>query len=135
MCIDFDGTIAPWGPLMDVGAPYPGVVEAMTGLHEAGYRLVILTSRLSPACWEYEAKRRHTVASDFGAWQTGYIEGYLESYGIPYDLLTSEKVQALVYMDDRAWRVEAGGLAADLNRLLWYGSVDVVLPETEGDEL
>lgn len=132
VCIDFDGTIAPWGPLMDVAAPYPGVPGAMDALKDAGYRIVILTSRLSPTWWQYEAKhRKNWTAEGFGEWQTAYIENYLDEYALPYDLLTSEKVQAVVYLDDRAWRVTPGDLAADLTRLLEYGRVD---PDLEGDE-
>lgn len=134
VCIDFDGTIAPWAPLMDVGAPYPGVVEAILALYDAGYHIVILTSRMSSTWWEHEAKKRKVTPESFGAFQEMYVRRYLDRYGIPYERLTAEKVAAQVYFDDRAWRVAPGELADDLTILLNDGRMDAGTWEETGRE-
>ena len=101
-CVDFDGTLAPWGPLMEVGAPFPGAKEAIGKLKAHGYRIVILTSRLSPRWWADEAHARGVNARIFGEEQTSYVKAYLRTYLIPFDEVTAEKVPAEVYFDDRA---------------------------------
>lgn len=125
VAIDFDGTIAPWGPLMDVGAPDPRLRDALTALKSVGYRIVILTSRLSKEWWAVEAKARHLGSPEaFGKVQSDYVHAYLERYDLPYDVVTAEKVQARVYFDDRAWRTTPGELPTDLMELLENGRMD-----------
>src|ERR1035437_9226521 len=109
---------------MDVSPPYPGVVEAMRALTDAGYHIVILTSRLSPTWWAYEAKHRKNVAPEaFGLWQTNYVINYFRTYGIPYERVTSGKVQSICYVDDRGVHAGPGELPEILTRLLEDGHV------------
>lgn len=97
VCIDFDGTIVPWGPLMARKEPFNGVPEAIRRLKELGYTIVIFTSRLSPAWFRNEG---HDVEEQYE-----YVALTLRAAGIPYDRITSEKVPAEAYFDDKAIRV------------------------------
>jgi hypothetical protein len=106
VCIDFDGTIVPWGPLKLDRDPFPGVANAIWGLHDAGYRVVILTSRLSRAWWRAEAKERGVDVWDFGLGQKLMVQTGLKMHDIYFDQLTAEKVPAVAYIDDRAVRVD-----------------------------
>ena len=123
VAIDFDGTIAPWGPLFDQGPPHHGTAAAINALRAVGYRVIIWSSRFSTEWWDLEAKVRKVRAADFGEGQYRYVEDYLAKYGIEYDELES-KPQARVYFDDRAWRTTSNTLAADLTTLLENGRMD-----------
>lgn len=105
VCVDFDRTIIPWGPLMEPREPFRGARDALVRLKESGFRVIVLTSRASPSWWASEAELRSVDASEFGREQIGYVKGVLDSYGVPYDRITSEKVPARAYFDDNAWRV------------------------------
>ena len=105
VCIDLDKTIIPWGSLESVRPPFPGVAAAIQRLKDEGYRIVILTSRVSPAWWEDEARLRGVDAKLFGNKQYAMTVKLLNEGGIPFDVITSEKVPALVYFDDKAVRV------------------------------
>ncbi len=119
VAIDFDNTIAPWGPLFDLDPPFPGVVDAMTDLRAAGYRIIILTSRLSPTWWQNGCYKFDYQDPDaFGEANVSYVVDYLQYWKIPFDHITSEKVQADAYFDDRAIRVEPGLLANDISEYL-----------------
>ena len=96
ICVDFDGVLYPFGMLMDSPDPIPGAFRALRRLKRAGYRIVILTSRLS-ARWL-------TQSGHDAEEQRAYIEGLLRRDGIPFDVITSEKVPAEFYVDDRAIR-------------------------------
>lgn len=117
VCVDFDGTIFPWGPLMEEHPPFAGVRGALLALREYGYRIVVLTSRLSPEWWQAEAFQRKEDMFIFGQEQVEYVHKLLNKHGIPYDEITAEKVPALAYFDDRAVHVEGKPYA------LW-GKVD-----------
>ena len=115
VAIDFDDTIAPWGPLFDLDPPFRGVADAMTALRDAGYRIVILTSRLSPAWWEEAHFKFDSPTPEvFGSRNARYIEDYLRYWQIPFDSITSEKIKAEVYFDDRAVQVDPGLLANEI---------------------
>lgn len=106
VCVDFDGTIAPWGKLFDLPEPFPGVADAMRALRSAGYRIVILTSRLSEA-WQ-DADHLHFGFSDpiaFDIENREYVRSYLRRYNIPWDDITAEKIPAVAYFDDHAVHV------------------------------
>ena len=119
IAIDFDDTIAPWGPLFDLDPPFPGVVDAMRLARGEGYRIVILTSRLSPTWWEQDHyKFDFQTAEDFAEKNTSYVVDYLQFWQIPFDHITSEKVQADAYFDDRAVSVPPGSLPTCLLRYL-----------------
>ena len=98
VCIDFDGTIVPWGPLMAPKDPFPGVANAIRELKKAGYRIVIFTSRLSETWIDDEDQ-------DLGD-QLAYVAGILTDHLIPFDDITADKVPAEAYFDDRAIRVD-----------------------------
>ncbi len=100
ICVDFDGTIFEWGDLYCKTEPFTGVVEFMQALKSEGWRIVIFTSRMSPTWWAAEGwKPREALAE-----QIGFITGRLESYSIPFDQITCEKVPAEFYIDDKAIR-------------------------------
>lgn len=96
--VDFDGTLYPWEPIMSQPDPLPGAVEAMQRLHQAGVRLVIFTSRLSPQWLDEAGYLQHE--------QRDHIERLLRRDDIPYDDITAEKVPAEWYVDDRAIRFD-----------------------------
>jgi histidinol phosphatase-like enzyme len=95
ICVDFDGTIVRWGDLMaDPPTFESGAVDAISALAAWGYRIVILTSRLSGE-WLRAARLKR-------ADQMAYVHDALIDAGVPFDLITCEKVPALYYIDDRA---------------------------------
>lgn len=106
ICIDFDGTIVPWGqPSMGPKDPFPGVADAIRRFKRDGWEIVIFTSRLSerwarsvvgPNLWDV----RHFLEKQYI-----YLSELLLDNGIPFDLITAEKVPAQHYVDDKAWRV------------------------------
>lgn len=105
-CVDFDNTLFPWGPLFKLGAPFDGVVNAMQKLREAGYRIVILTSRASETWHRAEcAKFGYEDSYEFASVNLLYVKEMLDMYSIPFDIITAEKVPAEVYFDDKAIRV------------------------------
>jgi hypothetical protein len=110
VCVDFDSTIYPWAPIMAKPDPLPGAVEAVRRLKEAGYRIVIFTSRLSPTWLNEEG---YTSGG-----QRDHIRRLLERDGIPFDAITAEKLPAQWYIDDRAVRFREGE---------WPGIVDWIL--------
>jgi FMN phosphatase YigB (HAD superfamily) len=113
VCIDFDGTIVPWGELFADKEPFPGVREAMHRLRDAGYRIVIFTSRLSDYWLRLDPQARGRLD------QLEYISALLTRHGIPYDAITAEKVPAEYYFDDRAVQISDDyPLATALNTLL-----------------
>lgn len=120
VCVDLDATIIPWGPLEEIRPPFSGVVRAMTNLREAGFRIVILTSRLSKTWHEHEAVARGIDATAFGYKQLQLTLAILDAAGIPYDDVTSEKVPAVAYFDDKAIRVtESFPLPVAIMQFLW----------------
>jgi len=94
--IDFDGTIAPFGHLFSFPEPLPGAIEALKAFQEGGMRLVIFTSRLSPI-WLETVQQTPLQHID-------YINEYLGRYGIEPYAITAQKVPAMAYIDDNAYR-------------------------------
>lgn len=104
VCVDFDETIFPWGNLMDQGKkPIDGAVSALQLLKDFGYRIVIMTSRLSSK-WLIDEWEDPDEAHDE---QVEYISSMLRAHGIPFDEITADKPPAEAYFDDKAWRVTA----------------------------
>lgn len=86
---DFDGVIhsyrTPWvGPTVIPDAPVPGIAAAIAEIREAGYAVVVVSTRC--------AQPGGMVA----------IREYLHKNGIVVDGLRADKPPALVYIDDRA---------------------------------
>ncbi len=98
MCVDFDGVIADYSQGfkgVDIfGDPMPGVAETMQALTDAGWRLIVFTTRPD----------------------TPALRQYLEANGIPFDAINENPEQpeganpgkpiADVYLDDRAYRFQ-----------------------------
>lgn len=103
--VDFDKTIRPWGDLIAYVDPLPGAAEAMRRLDDAGFVIVILTSRMSPTWWRDEAERRGLDAEQFGAEQAAYVCEYLARFDIPFATITAEKMPGIAFFDDTAVRV------------------------------
>jgi len=99
VAIDFDGTLYAFGPLLDEPPPLPDAVAAVRALAAAGYRIVILTSRLSTH-WVKAVARYRWHAFEQG--QHDHIAAMLVRDGIPFDAITAEKIPADFYIDDRA---------------------------------
>ena len=64
--------------------PVEGIREAIAEIRKAGYEVAVVSSR---------------AASEEGK---EAIQGYLERYGIKVDAITSVKLAAMCYIDDRA---------------------------------
>jgi len=106
VCIDFDGTILSWGGLYEKRPPFPGVSEAIRALKDAGYEIVILTSRLSRTWCVAETETNvGETALQFAYHNRQFVEETLRENDIPYDRITSEKVPAAIYFDDKAVRI------------------------------
>lgn len=108
--VDFDGTIRPWGALFGFEPPLTGVKTAMRKLRDDGYRIGIFTSRLSPTWHRAEGWDTKQAAGEHRA----YITAFLQQNSIPFDFITAEKVPCVLYLDDKAMRVNRrrGMLAA-----------------------
>lgn len=106
--VDFDSTIIPWGPLMEVRVPFPGVPEAMRKLKDAGYTIGIFTSRMSRKWIEHEVGEDADgmisvkAVADFMIAQRDHVTKILNDHGIPFDLITAEKIPSAAYFDDKA---------------------------------
>lgn len=99
--VDFDGTIVPWGNLSDVPAPLPNVGEAMDLLRRHGFTIGIFTSRLSPTWHRSEGRDPEAGIAE----QTQIVRTHLFAHNLPHDFITAEKVPAVLYLDDKAMRV------------------------------
>lgn len=102
ICVDFDGTIYPRDDLFGYPKPFNGVVQTIQGLYNQGYYIVIWTSRLSEQWFKDEGWNLDEAYKQ----QVSYIVSILKRDNIPYHKLTSEKVPALAYIDDKAIRFE-----------------------------
>jgi hypothetical protein len=54
LCVDFDATLFPWGELNSNEPPIQGAVQAVRAFKDAGYKIVIFSSRMSPTWWAAE---------------------------------------------------------------------------------
>ena len=89
VCIDFDGVIHPYtkgwiGLEPDDEPPVAGIKEEIIKLKDAGYRIVVLTTRAQTEIGTYAVKE------------------YLFKNNIYYDAITATKIGAIAYIDDRA---------------------------------
>lgn len=117
VCVDFDGTIFPFGR-MDVTGVHPidGAAEAVRALKNRGYTIVIFSSRFSKAWHDHEGWDHDQAMIE----QTALVSSALKAHGIPFDRMTAEKVPAIAYFDDKAWRAEqtTGGLVGAVEDFL-----------------
>ena len=98
VCIDFDGVIHSYiqswvSEDIIPDLPVKGIKEAIDQLRMSGFKIVIFSSR---------------ALSEKG--KTAVIN-YLNRYDIKYDGITSEKIPAMVYIDDRAICFDGNALA------------------------
>jgi len=80
--------------------PIAGAREAMNELKERGYEIVIFSARTGKSKPDWKEQER-------------MVREWLIKYDIPFDMITSEKLPAEFYIDDRAVRFE-GNWAATL---------------------
>ena len=93
--VDFDGTLFPWGPLMNWDAsPLADAVDAVKSFKAAGFGVSIFTSRMSDRWLEHSGNDR--------AEQYEYVWKMCTNNGIPFDEIIGEKVPAIAYIDDKA---------------------------------
>lgn len=104
VCVDFDGTIAPWGDLFGYPEPLDGARDFLRYLRDGGYRIVIFTSRLSTV-W-HASEGRDPAKGIFE--QVTYLQNYFTRYGLEADDVTAEKIPAIAYIDDKAIEYHAG---------------------------
>ncbi len=95
VCVDFDSTLFPWGPLFNLEAePNPGAIRAMNAFAEAGWHIVIFTSRMSRK-WLADAGESRDD-------HYNYIKELCRKNGIPFHRILGEKIPAQAYIDDKA---------------------------------
>lgn len=107
---DFDGVInsyqSGWVEVDKIpDPPVPGIREAIKALREAGYSVVVSSSRAS------------------GTLGLHAIEEYLKKYDIEVDYVCGDKPPALCYIDDRAicFDGDAAGLVDKIKNFRpWY---------------
>jgi len=102
VCVDFDGTIFPFGDFDASSPPIPGAVDAMIALREKGYTILIFSSRLSKAWHDHEGWPHEDAVRE----HVEYMKAALRRENIPYDGFAMEKIPAQAYFDDKAWRAE-----------------------------
>jgi hypothetical protein len=98
VCVDFDGTIAPFGDLFGFPPPLPGARDFLLGLKARGFEVIIFTSRLSTVWHAHEG--RDPAQGIFA--QVAYLTEYFNRYDLPSDGVTAEKIPAIAYIDDKA---------------------------------
>jgi len=95
--IDFDVPIHRYGNGYSNGQiydiPTEGCREALKFLKNEGFEIVIFTTRVS----QEEQPEDHTVNEQV-------IRTWLDKHDIPFDKITSEKLFALAYIDDKGVR-------------------------------
>lgn len=98
--IDFDGVIHSYDNGWQNGKIYGKVIngtkEAINYLRDKGYEIVIFTTRASES-HNINPKSKELISD---------LENWLKQNNIYFDKITSEKIGAVVYIDDRAIRFE-----------------------------
>jgi len=98
LLIDFDGVISQytngWNDGKLVDDPMPGVKEAIDQLKQQGFEILIFTTR---------ASKLHNV-NPTAEQLVEDLRRWLDEHEIKYDAITSEKIGALAYIDDKAIR-------------------------------
>ena len=100
VCVDFDGTIFPFGDMRVSGEPIEGAADAVRALKAAGYTIVIFSSRFSRAWHDHEGWDHNLAMNE----QTEIVYEALRKHNIPWDEMTAQKIPAVAYFDDKAYR-------------------------------
>lgn len=111
VAVDYDGVIVPFGGLDAESEPFPEAIAGMRRLKARGYRLLILTSRMSPTWLD-------GMGLDADAMRARIADNLIR-HGIPFDDITAEKRPAVAYLDDRAIRFREGEWPAIVDWLLF----------------
>jgi len=108
--VDFDETIHQYSMGWYDGTPYdPPFDEARDAIlffKSLGFEVVIFTARLSS---------EGANGKDGSTNQRKMLIDWFDKYKIPYDKMTSEKLPAEFYIDDRSVRIENGDWNAVIN--------------------
>lgn len=114
VCVDFDATLFPWGELFNPNAkPLPGAADAVRAFADAGFDVVIFTSRMSRQWLQYAGENRDAHYS--------YISGLMKKHGIPFNRIIGEKIPAVAYIDDKAIEFTGDNWDAIKQRVLSLG--------------
>ena len=96
--VDLDGTIHAYEKGWNngkLGSVIKGAKEAIDELHNKGFEIIIFTTRASSEILHKKISKDKMVSD---------IEKWLDKNDIYYDDITSEKIEAVMYIDDRAIR-------------------------------
>lgn len=99
--LDFDGTLVP-NSWPDRPTEFmPGAIEAVRRFHQAGFRQILFSARLSPYDPAGLPRPAHIVATE-----VAYVRDLLDRFGLTYvDIWTLPgKPGGSVYIDDKAER-------------------------------
>ncbi len=102
--IDFDKTIHPYSKGWNDGKvedpPYPDAKGSIEKLKNAGYEIVIFSTRVSQgAADEFKTETEDEMQN---------ISNYLKNHGIYFDRITGDKIAADFYIDDKAVTIKNG---------------------------
>lgn len=93
IAVDFDGVIWPYDEGWQDGniyaEPFKDAKSSIEQLKSMGYKIVIFTTRANSSSGMAQVKE------------------YLNEYNIPYDKITDRKIQAKLYIDDRALKFDS----------------------------
>ena len=104
-CFDIDGTLCETPSDPDghnvrywESEPFPYMIEQVNKLYDMGYTIILYTAR-------YGERRKGNLHEMYGA---GYREwtDWLEKYGVKYHHAYMGKPAGVMYIDDKAARVE-----------------------------
>jgi hypothetical protein len=114
VCVDFDATLFPWGPLFNPDAkPLDGAAEAVRAFAEAGWTVVIFTSRMSRQWLASSGEKRED--------HIRYIRQLCRDNDIPYSRIIGEKIPAQAYIDDKAIEYDGTNWDSIRERVLSLG--------------
>ena len=109
---DIDGTICNnTNGKYDEANPYKRMIDLVNDLYDAGHYIVFSTARGMGTCDGEPAKA-------ITKWYR-FTQNQLDKWGVKYHELHLGKIQADVYVDDKAFRVQDdGGSVEDLRKFL-----------------
>lgn len=96
--VDFDQTLREWGGLFEFKPPYPGASKFLHELKDAGYKVILFTSRLSTVWHASEGRDPARGILE----QVEFLQEYCARFDLPFEAVTAEKVPAIAMIDDKA---------------------------------